>query len=44
MKGVLKMIIGISKGHAIKGIATGACAILSETVVNRAVGNLLISK
>ena len=38
------MIIGISKGHAIKGIATGACAILSETVVNRAVGNLLISK
>lgn len=38
------MIIGISKGHSIKGIATGACDILSETVVNRAVGNLLISK
>lgn len=36
------MIIGIDKGHAIKG-SVGAVGILNEVIENRAVGNKLIS-
>lgn len=38
------MIIGIDKGHTIRGLGTGAVGIKSETDLNRPLGDKIISK